>query len=96
MSVPTQPLSAPEPPPPVPWSTLDEKMRAIVAVVILAGFFGYLALVTWHPALLPGDTLGMILGGLGTLATGVVTFYFGSSQGSAAKDKTIAKQVDNA
>lgn len=71
-------------------------MRAIVAVVILAGFFGYLALVTWHPALLPGDTLGMILGALGTLATGVVTFYFGSSQGSSQKDKVIAKQASDA
>ena len=63
-------------------------MRAIVAVVILAGFFGYLALVTWHPALLPGDTLGMILGGLIAISGAVVQFYFGTTAGSTAKDKT--------
>ena len=94
MSVPTQPLFGMDPSP-VPWTTLDEKMRAIVAIIVLVGFFGYLAMVTWHPALLPGDTLGIILGVLGTLAAGVVTFYFGTSFGSAVKDKTIAKQVDN-
>lgn len=70
-------------------------MRAIVAVVILAGFFGYLALVTWHPALLPGDTLGMILGGLIAISGAVVQFYFGTTAGSTAKDKTIAKQAAN-
>lgn len=68
-------------------------MRAVVAMVVLAGFFGYLALVTIRAVRLPGDTLGMILGSLITLSGGVVGFYFQTTLSSALKDRTIAKQA---
>ncbi len=69
---------------------LDLKIRSAMAILLLIGYFGYLYTVTYYPAKLPGDTLGMVLGQLGNLIALVFGFYFGLSVGLAIGKKTPA------
>ncbi|GGF22832.1 hypothetical protein GCM10011611_31110 [Aliidongia dinghuensis] len=59
-------------------------------MLLTAGFFGLIAFLARHDV--PGgnrDLLNILLGTLGSAWTGGVTYYFGSSVGSAAKDRAI-------
>ena len=56
---------------------------------------GYMALAALIFVTIPGSTrepLMLLLGSLGTMAGGVVNYYFGSSAGSARKDEIMAQQ----
>ena len=66
-------------------------LPGVIALSVLAGFFGLLALMAFHP--LPASAeapFSVMLGALGTMVTAVAQFYFGSSSSSRSKDATIA------
>lgn len=59
--------------------------------VIIVGFLGAVWFVCTQPILSTAQPVVMaMLGTLGTLATTVISFYFGSSTGSRNKDSTIS------
>lgn len=67
------------------------KVQAFLAFVVTAGFFGAFWLVTERKV--TGDmrdALLILLGNLSGAFLAVVTYYFGSSSGSAAKNQLLA------
>ena len=63
---------------------------AVLATVVTAGFFGILVGMMTK-TFVPSDALYLMLGSLGTAWTGIISFYFGSSAGSQAKDDMLRK-----
>jgi hypothetical protein len=62
----------------------------ILAVSVTAGFFSLLFLLCFKKA--PDANMAMlniVLGSLGTAWVGVMSYYFGSSQGGRAKDQML-------
>lgn len=63
---------------------------AVLATVVTVGFFGILVGMMTK-TFVPSDALYLMLGSLGTAWTGIISFYFGSSAGSQAKDNMLRK-----
>lgn len=61
----------------------------VIAFVIVLGFLG-LATAVLFRAVTESPVVTMMLGVLGAITGTVVNFYFGSSQGSRAKDAQLA------
>lgn len=74
------------------------KVQGAIAFLILVGFFGVLwALIYAHvEATGYRDALLIMVGSLGSMATGIVAYYFGSSTGSAAKTEMLARATQPA
>lgn len=69
-----------------------DKVPAILAAVLLLGFFGILGYILLEG--LPeagGEAILLLLGALAGAFGQVVNFYFGSSSGSSKKNELIAK-----
>lgn len=73
----------------------DQVPAAIVSVIVLLLFGGALALMLTRVLPVGNDTmLNIMVGSLGTMATGVVYYWTGSTAGSANKDRTIARNAE--
>ena len=67
------------------------KVQATIAFTILAGFFAVIwALIYVKTSTTMNEAMLIMVGSLGTMAGGVVNYFFGSSTGSARKDEIIA------
>jgi drug/metabolite transporter (DMT)-like permease len=66
-------------------------MQSLLALVIVAGFFGCIWLVM-KEAVQDGmrDALLILIGSIGAAFGAIVNYYFGSSKGSADKNKLLA------
>lgn len=75
---------------------VKDKIPAILALSTMAGFFALLALLTYHGV--PAESHDIVIAMTGVLGgsgfTSVMTYYFGSSAGSARKTALIAEQLD--
>lgn len=70
---------------------------SLLGVCIVAGFFGVLTLVIFYD--LPeggGDVFKILLGSLGAMTVQVGNYFFGSSAGSAAKNRMITEMKGRA
>lgn len=68
-----------------------DKIPAVIAILTMVSFFAYIAAVTFVPAARDADIgfINIAVGWLGGTASTVVAYYFGSSSGSAKKDKML-------
>lgn len=72
---------------------VQDKVPAILAMMVTVGFFGVLLTMTFYP--IQPDAKGVIdvmLGALGTAWICCVNYYFGSSCGSKQKTEIISKK----
>ena len=74
---------------------VKDRIPAILAILTMVSFFGYIGLVTFLPIAGVADIgfINIAVGWLGGTASTVVAYYFGSSSGS---DKMIEQQAKNA
>jgi len=73
-------------------SWLNRNIAPIIAILILVasfGFFGYILQFDFSEESKLKDIVILLIGIVSTLATMVVSYYFGSSHGSSDKSKFI-------
>jgi hypothetical protein len=74
---------------------VKDRTPQVLAYGSLLGFFGILTALIFVEILPEAkDVLYVMIGVLGTLVTGVVQYYFGSSSGSSSKSDTIQQLLN--
>lgn len=76
---------------------INKIITPVLAASVLAMTFTLFALVLFDDGTIDStrkDILIYVLGVLSTIATQIVSYYFGSSQGSAAKNSAIDKMLE--
>jgi hypothetical protein len=75
---------------------LKDKIPAALALMVTLGFFGVLGyMLKWRIPADGHDAMLLMLGGLGSAWTAIVSYYFGSSAGSDAKTSILASHMNN-
>ena len=70
--------------------------QSFIAVILVTAMVALMFVMCFH-AVPDGDAFKMMLGGFVTVGfSSIISFYFGSSRGSAAKDDTINKIASDA
>jgi hypothetical protein len=70
---------------------MKDNTPAILAVAVFIGFFGILGVLMFSKVPTQSlSSLNVMLGALATIIVQVAAYYFGSSRGSAEKNRTIA------
>ena len=69
------------------------RVPGLLALVVTVGFFGILGWMLSDSSVRPSEPLLVMLGSLGTAWTAIVSFYFGSSQGSKLKSELLAQST---
>lgn len=70
--------------------------QSTLALLVVVSFVCVIVLLVFHPVSSDtayGAVLFPLLGGLGAMSAAVVSYYFGSSQGSTQKDSSQAATV---
>lgn len=70
--------------------------RSFIGIVLVFGAVGIAFVLIFRPVNDFGPVANQAIGSLFTLATMVVTFFFGSSRGSESKENTINAIASNA
>jgi hypothetical protein len=72
--------------------TANDWIPKFIAFTTIIVFFGFIGLVTFYPfATRPNmEFVNLAIGWIGGIASAVVSYYFGSSSGSEAKNSIIA------
>ena len=74
-------------------TTTQSVIPPLLALLVTIGFFGILGYLMVSPADTQNTPLMIMLGSLGTAWTGIIAFYFGSSNGSQKKDVMLFNSV---
>jgi len=64
----------------------------ILAYGVSLGFFGILAWMVVHPGVTDSPLINILMGSLGTAWISIISYYFGSSAGSARKTEIMRQQ----
>lgn len=76
-------------------TAVRDKVPAILAIITMVAFFGYIGAVTFWDvgAAKDKEFINLALGWLGGVASTVIAYYFGSSSGSEQKNRAIAQAL---
>lgn len=75
---------------------MESWIAKFIAIITIVTFYGYIAMVTFYPFenKLNMEFVNLAMGWIGGVATAVITFYFGSSSGSAEKTEMLNRAMN--